>query len=227
MYSQPNLGNAGPQNQVFESDEQTQLKLRQKFKCKKALHWFMVNKAVSTSTSPFCFWGCSYLNYILFRTSFYHSRRIVLSDSCIKFSEARNLFFGIGRSLPWKSLNGRSSPSLICGNKSKMFLSSSHMYQTPGNLKATGNQKRNTSLPWSQLCIRSGSVRQLSTVLNKDTQIRKPPSTNPRNSSLPVSGPRSSSKSLTSLVSFLTCSTVVGLITPFNLNSWIWPISFL
>ena len=62
MYSQPNLGNAGPQNQIFESDEQTQLKLRQKFKCKKALHWFMVNKAVSTSIfdlhynfSPFYF----------------------------------------------------------------------------------------------------------------------------------------------------------------------------
>ena len=162
----------------------------------------------------------------IFRTSFSHSRRTVLLDSCIKFLEVRNLSFGTGKSLPWKYPNGRSSPSKTCGKKSKMYLSSCHMYQTPGAVKATGNQKRGSSLPWSQLCIRSGSVRQLSTVLNKDTQIRKPPSTNPRNSSLPVSGPRSSSKSLTSLVSFLTCSTVVGLITPFHLNSWIWPISF-
>lgn len=34
-------------NQVFQADDQTTMKLRQKFQSKKALHWFLVNKAVS------------------------------------------------------------------------------------------------------------------------------------------------------------------------------------
>ena len=40
--------NGPPRNQVYEPDEQTAVKLRQKFQSKKALWWFLVNKAVST-----------------------------------------------------------------------------------------------------------------------------------------------------------------------------------
>ena len=36
-------------NQVFQADDQTTLKLRQKFQSKKALHWFLIHKAVSAA----------------------------------------------------------------------------------------------------------------------------------------------------------------------------------
>ena len=48
MLNQPQGANAGPMNSLFNGDDQMAIRLRQKFKCKKALHWFMVHKAVST-----------------------------------------------------------------------------------------------------------------------------------------------------------------------------------
>ena len=46
MINQPQGANNGPLNVLFNGDDQMALKLRQKFRCKKALHWFMVHKAV-------------------------------------------------------------------------------------------------------------------------------------------------------------------------------------
>ena len=47
MYSKAKNGNAGALNQTFLCDEETAVKLRQKFRCKRALHHFMTNKGVS------------------------------------------------------------------------------------------------------------------------------------------------------------------------------------
>ena len=55
MYSQPQGGKAGIMNQVFEADVETMAKIRKKFTTKKALHWFMVNKAVSSQLRPCLF----------------------------------------------------------------------------------------------------------------------------------------------------------------------------
>ena len=65
MWSQPLGLNAPQNNQFFEADEQTMLELRKKFKCKKALYYFMVHKAVSWKSVIFVL-----IVYVLYKNVF-------------------------------------------------------------------------------------------------------------------------------------------------------------
>ena len=144
-------------NQVFEGDDQTMAKIREKFKCKKALHWFMVNKAVSIhSLFPF---NQYIITDLIYRMSSCPKRRIVHWDLSTRSWQARSMSFGHTRWPRWRSRSGLSSPLLTCGNKSRTLKSSSGTAQIPGVSRVTESQRRNISWPWSLPCIQNGSER--------------------------------------------------------------------
>ena len=87
-------------------------------------------------------WPSILIIFTSFRMSSCPRRRTVPWASFIRFSKVRKMSSGTSKSPPWKFHNGRSSPSLTCGFRSKTSRNSSITYPILGALKAIANPRR-------------------------------------------------------------------------------------